>query len=322
MTQDIFLTRQMIVGTRYVGGSDELVEELTPGSRVNLLHETDNRFDSRAVMVIDAKGRKLGYLPRYQNAIVCALLDAGRHFYGLITEKPERTSNDEDAPYQLYIDLYLRDYVNPEEMTSVPRQGDLGSYAVISVGLSASDGEDREKYIGRIAALKIINGEERGYFERELPEEHAPDDRREMLRLFHEFTGFLPFVSHGIEGVKRRILEEAYGTLLGEAFSNHVIDTAKMAKLQIPEIRNTSLTSYAKELGIECEAVTEAEEECRLTWKFYQRLERSELERVPELNIRMTLLEELYENDEISIRVYKSLKRAGIIMLGDLMDRS
>jgi len=75
----------------------------------------------------------------------------------------------------------------------------------------------------------ITEGVKSGYFglhpgtkimvlERELPEEHAPDDRREMLRLFHEFTGFLPFVSHGIEGVKRRILEGVYGTLLGMAF--------------------------------------------------------------------------------------------------------
>ena len=67
--------------------ADALVEELVPGSRVTLLHEADNRFDARAVMVIDAEGRKLGYIPRVNNKIIARLMDAGKLIYGVIRHK-------------------------------------------------------------------------------------------------------------------------------------------------------------------------------------------------------------------------------------------
>ena len=61
--KEIFLIRQAIVGTRYLGGSDELVEDLHPGSRIFFVAEPDNKYDQNAVMALDGKGRKLGYIP-------------------------------------------------------------------------------------------------------------------------------------------------------------------------------------------------------------------------------------------------------------------
>ena len=43
-SKEIFLAHQSIVGTRYLGGSDELVEDLKPGDRVSFVTEPDNRF--------------------------------------------------------------------------------------------------------------------------------------------------------------------------------------------------------------------------------------------------------------------------------------
>ena len=83
-SKDIYLVHQMIVGMRYQGGADELLHDLKPGSRVTFLREPDNEYDHRAVMAVDGRGRKIGYIPRNQNAIISALLDAGKSFYGIV----------------------------------------------------------------------------------------------------------------------------------------------------------------------------------------------------------------------------------------------
>ena len=341
LMRDIFLTEQSVVGTRYQGGAEDLVEELTAGSRVTLLHESDNRFDSRAVVVMDEKGRKLGYIPRHQNAVIAALLDAGKVFYGLLKETPARTNEEVDtSPYRFRIDLYMREFTNPEEMNTVPVHGDRGSYAVVAIeteenfsdsesgepdeagrpgkraaakrdSSDSESGETDEAAICGLYAIKIINGEERGHFYRALPRDvdweadretgnsrqadasksgkalprDAAQDadrevRREMFREFDEFTGYLPFVGHGIEGRKLKMLQEEYGVLLGAAFPNIVIDTEQMGRVHMPWVEDDSLEAYAEELGIECAAESDAERECRIVWQLYRRMERSELERV------------------------------------------
>ena len=41
------LGSQVIVGMRYQGGAEELVNELVPGEQITLLREPENRFDHR-----------------------------------------------------------------------------------------------------------------------------------------------------------------------------------------------------------------------------------------------------------------------------------
>ena len=352
MTRDIFLGKQAIVGSRYLGGAEEIMGDLKPGERVTLLHETDNRFDGQAVIVIDAKGRKLGYLPRAQNMVVCALLDAGKYFYGLVKEQPGRYSEEENAPFRFFVDLYMREYTRPEDLTRIPRHGEGASYAAAALFFAPSGG------LCGLAAVKVINGEERGYFERMPGGEASREELREMCRAFDEFTGYLPLVSHGIGGEPLRKLEEAYGVLLGKPFSNHVIDTEKMVRVHLPDLADSSLSACAAELGLEPAAVNgadflavngadvpavngadvpaedgadapagdggdagaepEPETVCRLTWKLYRRLERSETERRQRDRVRMLPLENL----QLSVRTYLCLRRAGMVLLGDIMDRS
>ena len=124
--------------------------------------EPDNRFDKKAVMALDSRGRKLGYIPRHENAIIGALLKAGKIIYGIM----------------------------PDEQ---PVQGAV-----------------------------------------------APGSEK-------------------------------------TPFSNHVIDTLQMAANRLPWIRNASLDNLAEELGIEVHCDTREESRCRMTWKLYCRMERSEL---------------------------------------------
>ena len=182
-----------------------------------------------------------------------------------------------------------------------------------------------EKQPDRICGLcviKVINGEERGYFQRMADPESDREELRTILGKFDEFTGYLPLVGHGLAGKKLQALKDAYGVLLGKPFSNQVIDTEKMGRIHLPEIEDGSLGSYVQRLGIECRAETEMEKECRLIWKLYCRLERSELENTRKNSIRMLPLEYLCDSKQISPTAFRWCLDRDILLLGDLTDYS
>ena len=275
-TRDIYLGRQIIVGMRYQGGAEELVNELVPGEKITLLRESENRFDHRAVMALDAKGRKLGYIPRTENRIISALMDAGKVFYGVI---PDDSGDDKEQnryernPFTLYFDLYMRELSLPDDLTEIPRQGYRGSYVVLSITV-------RDMEITGLCAIKVINGEERGIL---LEEDSGSDpgtgsDGRDRLERFRKFAGYLPFVCHNFDAQERRALEESYGVLLGIPFSNRVIDTLKMAENHIQYQDSYDLSSLADELGINVDDCHGLERECRIIWQLYCRMERSEVQ--------------------------------------------
>ena len=273
--KDIFLIRQAIVGTRYLGGSDELVEDLVPGSHISFIAEPDNRFDENAVMALDEQGRKLGYIPRHENSIIGALLKAGKYLYGIVPDEMPRSGiapGSERTPYSLQVDLYMREVALPDDILQIPRQGYRGSYAVADFIPWADKGQQ----ISSIFVIKVINGEERDTFRRMIPR-NDKTAYYEAIDAFHEFIGFLPLVSHDVREEILPELEEAYGVQLGMPFSNQVIDTRQMAVNHLPWMKDTSLDHLAKELGIEVHADTREEERCRIIWKLYCRMERSEL---------------------------------------------
>ena len=276
--KDIFLLRQVIVGIRYQGGSDELMEDLHPGSRISFVAEPDNKYDEHAVMALDSLGRKLGYIPRHENAIIGALLKAGKSIYGIMPEEqPEARAvapGSERTPYTLWVDLYMREFVLPDDLTQIPRHGYQGSYAVADFIPWA----DREQKISSIFAIKVINGEERDSFRRDIRRKD-PDSYREAIAAFQKFAGYLPIVSHDVTEEILPQLEEAYGVQLGLPFSNRVIDTFQMAANHLPFIRDRSLDNLAEELGIKVHCDTREETRCRIIWKLYIRMERSELGR-------------------------------------------
>ena len=289
--KEIFLLRQAIVGTRFLGGSDELVEDLRPGSRITFVAEPDNPYDEHAVMALDPQGRKLGYIPKHENAVIGALLKAGKSIYGIMPgEQPHVWTVNKHTPSSLWVDLYMKEFLLPDDLSQIPRQGYQGSYAVVDIVLSekpaesvsASAGEAFSSGIDSIYAIKVINGEERDNFSGQAAEEDPERDSesaKNLISRFRTFTGYLPIVGHEIEEETIPVLEEAYGMLLGIPFSNRVIDTQVMAMNHMPWARDYSLEALAEKLGIEVHSDTEAENRCRKTWKLYCRMERSELEK-------------------------------------------
>ena len=274
--KEIYLLRQVIVGTRYQGGSDELVEDLHPGSRISFVAEPDNKYDENAVMALDSRGRKLGYIPRHENAVLGALLKAGKSIYGIIPDEPSEeravAPGSERTPYAIWVDLYMREFLLPDDMDRIPRQGYQGSYALVDF----VPGDDQDRQISSIYAIKVINGTERDSFRWKINGDD-PESGREAIEAFQKYVGYLPLVGHDITEEIVPKLEEAYGVLLGMPFSNHVIDTLQMAANHMPRVRNASLDHLAEELGIEVRSDSPQEARCRIIWQLYSRMERSEL---------------------------------------------
>ncbi len=287
-TKEIRLKRQVIVGTRFQGGSDALVEDLKKGSRVTFLREPDNRFDPNAIMALDQQGRKLGYIPRSENGLMAALMAAGKYFYGVITDPPEADEySGRKTPYSIWMDLYMREFARPGDLSEIPLQGWQGSYVTADFHFSHFE---KELILTGICAVKFIRGEERGIYCQFLYEEDQEENaghqslsdldrqkQEDMIRAFARFTGHLPIVTFHILGQRLECLQETIDMALGRTFSNHIIDTLQMAQNHIPEVRTKNLSQLADHLGISVHCPDSREKRCRTIWQLYCRMEKSEL---------------------------------------------
>jgi hypothetical protein len=85
--RDIFLFDTQIAGTSYVEGIDELEPHLHIDDRLEFFREPENEYDELAIVIRNAGGAKLGYVPRSDNPIVARLMDAGKLIFGKVIAK-------------------------------------------------------------------------------------------------------------------------------------------------------------------------------------------------------------------------------------------
>ena len=76
------LIREIHLFDSYVSGTTRLsdqtvLDEIKEGDRLSLLRE-ENKFDENAILVINEKGKKVGYVPEKDNLIFARLMDAGK----------------------------------------------------------------------------------------------------------------------------------------------------------------------------------------------------------------------------------------------------
>jgi hypothetical protein len=71
----IIVQRSPLAGYRHYAGG-EVLRELKPGDRLELVREPANPYDANAVRV-EWRGVTLGYVPRRDNAAVARQLDRG-----------------------------------------------------------------------------------------------------------------------------------------------------------------------------------------------------------------------------------------------------
>ncbi len=85
--KDIFLFDTHIAGTSYIDGIEELEVHLNEDDKLDFFREPDNKYDKRAIVIKTIDGVKIGYVPRYDNAIFSRLMDAGKLLFGRISSK-------------------------------------------------------------------------------------------------------------------------------------------------------------------------------------------------------------------------------------------
>ena len=83
-SQEIFLIEVHIAGTSHIDNMDLLEPKLFQGVEVRFFREPNNKYDSKAIVVKDKDGNKLGYIPRDKNEILSRLMDAGKLLYGKV----------------------------------------------------------------------------------------------------------------------------------------------------------------------------------------------------------------------------------------------
>lgn len=102
--REIFLFDTYIAGTSHIEGLEELYAYLMVGSLLNFYREPDNPYDAQAIMIKNADGVKLGYIPKADNIIFSRLMDAGKLFFGKISSKSMNGNW-----VKIKIDIFLKD---------------------------------------------------------------------------------------------------------------------------------------------------------------------------------------------------------------------
>lgn len=85
--RDIFLFDTHVAGTSFVEGIMDLEPHLHFDDRLDFFREPDNPHDKAAIVIRNADGVKIGYVPREDNVIFARLMDAGKLIFGRITSK-------------------------------------------------------------------------------------------------------------------------------------------------------------------------------------------------------------------------------------------
>ncbi|WP_295858528.1 HIRAN domain-containing protein [uncultured Fibrobacter sp.] len=103
-SKPILLLWVPVMGLQFVNGITQLLNPLDKGNKLTLVREPENRYDKFAILVKDADGQKIGYVPRRNNLVLARLMDAGKALYATVHDKSEAHAYPE-----LSIDVYMED---------------------------------------------------------------------------------------------------------------------------------------------------------------------------------------------------------------------
>jgi len=102
--REIYLFDTYVAGTSHVEGIEELEPHLRVGERLNFFREVNNPHDKHAIVIKNADGIKIGYVPRKDNLVFSRLMDAGKLLFGRITSKEKK-----GKWLKIDIKIYLQD---------------------------------------------------------------------------------------------------------------------------------------------------------------------------------------------------------------------
>ncbi len=85
--RDIFLFDTHVAGTSHIEGIEELEPHLNIDDKLDFFREPENPYDPKAIVIKNADGVKVGYVPKQDNIIFSRLMDAGKLLFARISSK-------------------------------------------------------------------------------------------------------------------------------------------------------------------------------------------------------------------------------------------
>jgi hypothetical protein len=104
LVKEIFLFDTYVAGTSYIE-EKEVFQSLKVNDHLILRRDKENKFDEKAILVLNEKKIKLGFIPRKDNEIFSRLLDAGKLLTGTVKE-----INLKGDIYKIKININLIDF--------------------------------------------------------------------------------------------------------------------------------------------------------------------------------------------------------------------
>jgi len=103
LVKEIELFDTYVAGTTYA--KPEHFDGLKEGDKLILRREQDNRFDDKAILILNEREEKIGYVPEKDNMVFSRLMDAGK----LLTAKVKSFRRTRDFS-TVHITIYLVDF--------------------------------------------------------------------------------------------------------------------------------------------------------------------------------------------------------------------
>ncbi len=102
LIREIHLFDSFIAGTTHLD-DPSVLKQMKVGDMLTLRRE-NNKYDDNAILMLNADGKKLGYVPEKDNIIFARLMDAGKLLKAQITQITEKGSF-----LQISVGIYLVD---------------------------------------------------------------------------------------------------------------------------------------------------------------------------------------------------------------------
>ena len=103
LVNEIHLFDTFIAGTTHLE-DQSVLDEVAEGDKLSLRRE-ENKFDSKAILILNQGGSKLGYIPEKDNLIFSRLMDAGKLLIAKVSDIQMHGSF-----HKIRIGIYLVDY--------------------------------------------------------------------------------------------------------------------------------------------------------------------------------------------------------------------
>ena len=83
----VFLLSTRLTGHQFIEDIESRLSSVSYGDELILVREKDNKYDDRAIMIVNSDNQMIGYIPKKDNPIVSRLMDAGFRIVAVVKER-------------------------------------------------------------------------------------------------------------------------------------------------------------------------------------------------------------------------------------------